>query len=62
MAFQYINKIREILADVEKEESGKIEQAAQLMVTATMDKHSVYIFGPAMLVFYLKRCIIVRAV
>ncbi len=45
MAFQYINKIREILADVEKEESGKIEQAAQLMVTATMDKHSVYIFG-----------------
>lgn len=43
--FEYISKVRYILDLVEKEEKENISKAADLLVSATKNKKSVYIFG-----------------
>ncbi|MDF7639246.1 SIS domain-containing protein [Lactobacillus sp. ESL0791] len=43
--YHYIERIKQIWADVEKNEQGKIEQAIDTLVKANADHHSIYVFG-----------------
>lgn len=43
--FEYINKIKNILDEVEDKEEKNILEAVDYIVKATLDKNSIYIFG-----------------
>lgn len=45
MTYQYMNKVQQLLTVVEDEERGSIDQTISLLVQATVEKHSIYIFG-----------------
>ena len=45
MTFEYFNRIKEILKEVKEEEKENILKAKDLLVEATENKNSIYIFG-----------------
>ncbi|MDN6664739.1 MAG: SIS domain-containing protein [Tetragenococcus koreensis] len=42
---QYFDRIKEILEQVEKNESNEITKAVNMLTKANLDNHSIYIFG-----------------
>lgn len=45
MSFLYIERIKELIAEIEEKESGNIRKCVDVLTQAIMDKHSIYIFG-----------------